>query len=1338
MFEKSDIGAKSAWKGFSTQTIYIASRIIESENNYYYYPEDIEDLVIKDTENKIIESVQVKNISSDLTISSLATTKSSKGGEGFYKRATMLHQTYPDLKMLKIVYFGRLGSEFEKLKDGDANIKTTLVNKLICNHDISKDDATWIINSLIFEKVDREKLEEMILGQIRQYVEVMAAPQIAKILLIQYVSELSENNGYTSLSIWIEKMKQLGIDISALDGYYKEYGKSLIRLSDISKTKSIEELKVEFSQGVSARPEHISNSIDFNRPFWIKKLSDAFSSTNTVIVKGVSGQGKSTLCLRYLYDTFPPESVFLVRGISSKEQAKNLVSAFQGISKYTKDIILYIDVNSAEVEWISIIKEMQFRGINLPVLVSIRDEDFNRVVIDHNFIELTSINLELTCEEAEIIFNKYTEHSPHPAFRDFEQIWETVVQGVPFIEFSYILSNNDTLKNRLKVQIDLLIKENIDDKWISLLYIVSFASFSGCSLKIEQLKKLLNCSNITSAIQRLNDEYLIRTVHNNKEVVALHPVRGEILYQILCDVVIESDVDLLMTLLIASRPSYHHLIMMNFFTIKPLTTDIITSIRSYDWNNWLTLSSIIKTMLWVDIKEYVDRNINAFKDIVASHGIGWLNYLPLNLNESADTPKHLFAEDHLKLDFVNKEAISKAIALSKTILTERTLTHKNCNLFLKGAILPSDIPTSDAEWSGLGYTLYWVSKKKQKCNMDFLTAEILIDKFSFGDIQSKADAIRGISEHTTLDQSVFEAINNRIFDEFVVLQFREFEDEVEYKFVPPTLNNQESNNKIKNFNHYWKIKLLKILEKLYPNKEYISIELLGVELLKDLNIEALDHKLRIATKNRPLIWNTELNLWVKLRVESNFRPQTWNQYIDQIIELRNIIEILTSKIITLVEFLYKKGRVNPNIMKEVTEHTKTFNAKRWSLRLYPVPISDKFCMFSEDMNENLHKNDFDTGGINISFGKYSGFKKAFDGYIRQYWNFIDQYQNVLLSRFNRTELEENSKLPLKNLLGSVKDFEVMIFEYDKLFSEYFSYTHDRIDKNIEDLLTLSNMINHVLKKPIQNISISYEAKNKYRKSSGKIFKLIDELSKSEQIQTSLIKDTLFIMKNIDLSAGDTIEKGYENIILQLQTHFIEVKKFSSEQHFFDTKIKIVYVPLYNFLPMSVGFRISNYFVIDEVGFDSKWAMFPDILPQPIYDIYKIDFNHCKEINLLLQKFWLITMWLRQYNDLQNNIFEDDIVMVGLEKYVNNFVRTFFNSVTEISKITDKSIELLKTGDNEILQSLMDNITSFLKLADNFKDTVKHLKPLEQLETVANNIVVALTILISDISKNNII
>lgn len=83
IFQKSDIGAQAAWKGFSSQTLYISSRLISDKNGYEYYPEDVEDLVVK-KDGVVVEAVQVKNISADLTLSSLAATKTSKGGEGFF------------------------------------------------------------------------------------------------------------------------------------------------------------------------------------------------------------------------------------------------------------------------------------------------------------------------------------------------------------------------------------------------------------------------------------------------------------------------------------------------------------------------------------------------------------------------------------------------------------------------------------------------------------------------------------------------------------------------------------------------------------------------------------------------------------------------------------------------------------------------------------------------------------------------------------------------------------------------------------------------------------------------------------------------------------------------------------------------------------------------------------------------------------------------------------------------------------------------------------------------------------------------------------------------------
>lgn len=46
-FIKSDFGAQAAWKGFSSQALYIASRIVADTDDNCFYPEDIEDLVLQ-------------------------------------------------------------------------------------------------------------------------------------------------------------------------------------------------------------------------------------------------------------------------------------------------------------------------------------------------------------------------------------------------------------------------------------------------------------------------------------------------------------------------------------------------------------------------------------------------------------------------------------------------------------------------------------------------------------------------------------------------------------------------------------------------------------------------------------------------------------------------------------------------------------------------------------------------------------------------------------------------------------------------------------------------------------------------------------------------------------------------------------------------------------------------------------------------------------------------------------------------------------------------------------------------------------------------------------------
>ena len=91
----------------------------------------------------------------------------------------------------------------------------------------------------------------------------------------------------------------------------------------------------------------------------------------------MSGQGKSTLSYRYLIDTYSEGCVFCVRAIATEGQAQNLVAALDGLGKHNKNLIIYIDVQPGETLWAFLLQELQSRGLSIPVLISIRDEDYN-------------------------------------------------------------------------------------------------------------------------------------------------------------------------------------------------------------------------------------------------------------------------------------------------------------------------------------------------------------------------------------------------------------------------------------------------------------------------------------------------------------------------------------------------------------------------------------------------------------------------------------------------------------------------------------------------------------------------------------------------------------------------------------------------------------------------------------------------------------------------------------------------------------------------------------------------------------------------------------------------
>lgn len=801
-FSKSDMGAQAAWKGFSSQTLYIASRLMSDTQNHEFFPEDIEDLVIKH-DGKIIEAIQIKNISSDLTLSSLATAKSSLAGEGFYKRVCSIHSEDSSFSKVRVVYFNNLGEELKGLLDGEISCVESVLKKLTHNHDLTLESAEWLLSSLVFEKVNLEDLQKQILVQLKDYVPIMAAPDLAYSLLIQYVSDLSNTKGSTSFKLWEEQIYQIGSDISAMDGYYKEYNNSLIRLCDIATVKSYKQLQNEYDQGISAHPSHVRNGLDLARRAWIDKINDKISANKAIVIRGVSGQGKSTLCYRYLIDHYPEQLVFCIRSISSVRQAENLAAALKGITKHTKNLIIYVDVHPGEQQWIILIEELQARGINVPVLVSIREEDFRMTRIDLSSVEIEIIDLDLTKQEAISIYQTIIDSSPNDYFRSFEEAWARFGGNGPLIEFMYLLTNNQTLKQRLRAQIENLLKEGYPDSWFLLLQLVSFAGKIGCSLSLEQAKGAVGIDNVFSAIQRFSNEYLMKSSDDGLLLEPLHPQRALIISDILNETIGEDSCGLLLSSLDCIDSKYYQYILMDFFTKHSYSHEMVTLISSKGTKDWMACAGLIKTMLWLDVKRYVESNIEVIQDIRSEYGIGWLSYVPFDISG-------YIRPNEFIIERLNGEKSREQVEKIKNSLSSLQIDYEATDSLIFNFEIPSEMPKHDKEWSLLGYSLFWMAKRGRKISLPFLIDKMNEEMLN-GDISSKADALRGLYEiiNEELYTSARNVLSARMIKDYCIIHLDILESDIQCYFVPPVFNDTQvghSKSIETNFNFFWRKK----------------------------------------------------------------------------------------------------------------------------------------------------------------------------------------------------------------------------------------------------------------------------------------------------------------------------------------------------------------------------------------------------------------------------------------------------------------------------------------------------------------------------------------------------
>jgi hypothetical protein len=114
------------------------------------------------------------------------------------------------------------------------------------------------------------------------------------------------------------------------------------------------------------------------------------------LIRGASGQGKSTLAYRLLLDNFPEKDIFCVAKILNEENVIEICAALKGLSKNRDgEIVTYIDVAPYDTHWLWLCQELYKHESNIKLLITIREDDFCRAPMDYNKISLYELELSL-------------------------------------------------------------------------------------------------------------------------------------------------------------------------------------------------------------------------------------------------------------------------------------------------------------------------------------------------------------------------------------------------------------------------------------------------------------------------------------------------------------------------------------------------------------------------------------------------------------------------------------------------------------------------------------------------------------------------------------------------------------------------------------------------------------------------------------------------------------------------------------------------------------------------------------------------------------------------------
>ncbi|KHD11568.1 hypothetical protein PN36_01115 [Candidatus Thiomargarita nelsonii] len=692
-------GAESAYRGFRWQFIYTIHKILstDSSKQLSFQPEGNEDLAIFDKYGKLIEAIQVKT-SERLSFSDLS--KKEKTKESFFRRAVERVKDYPDA-CTRLVSLGSIGPEMQKAWNDDGKERQSIINKLI-KHGISKIDAETLFHKVTLEQIDKNCLKPYITIILEKY-PTGGDPKHALELLIYWIFRASENREKITNNSLITKINSVGRYLAERTSHHREWFTSIVPIGDTADNWSERKLKEEFYEGIAARYEHILAGVDVIRPNKLQEIDEHFHSANVVVIHGASGQGKSTLAYRYAHNFFPEKWQFAIRLVENRQHSLSIARALiEHVNVVNAPMLIYLDVLPRETHWLDLVREIAPHK-NLHLLITVREEDWRRASLSGAEIQFKTIELALDESEARELYPHIPQSGSH-FFLSFEDAWQCFVSEVPpLLEFVYFVTKNKLLRTRLTEQVKKL-KNEVREKKLykeefQLLRLVSVASAYGARIDLIKLVEYLNLAMPEQTIELFEREFLLRYSQDERYVEGLHPVRSTILVELLTDSIL-SPWDRMASAALPLMPEEDlEIFLLHAFSRRIETTpQLLETLSKHQLVSWTGLGGVLRALLWLGVRNYLNENKPLIKEIYNRVGEGWWMLFGVDItNAVASSDNFLYQQENFKqyIDNIRERKTAK-----ETVFLHATQ-------WMIGLCKQPNSPNVLSDWSGIAETHFW-------------------------------------------------------------------------------------------------------------------------------------------------------------------------------------------------------------------------------------------------------------------------------------------------------------------------------------------------------------------------------------------------------------------------------------------------------------------------------------------------------------------------------------------------------------------------------------------------------------------------------------------------------